>query len=88
MIAQDFARVGVLGSLQPGRARGYPSQEDSGSIAMPYGVATMCAHAGKSAPQADLRLRPWSDPTVRARGQRSLYWAQLLKKGKYLIESK
>ena len=52
MIAQDFARVRVLvrvlGSLTAGRARGYPSQEDSsargypsqedsGSIAMPYG---------------------------------------------------
>ena len=28
MIAQDFARVRVLGSLQPGSARGYPSQEE------------------------------------------------------------
>ena len=35
MIAQDFARVRVLGS---------------GSIAMPYGVATACAHAGIKCP--------------------------------------
>ena len=27
MIAQDFSRVSVLGSLQPGSARGHPSQE-------------------------------------------------------------
>ena len=39
MIAQDFSRVSVLGS---------------GSIATPYGVATMCAHAGKR----PARVRP------------------------------
>ena len=28
MIAQDFARVRVLGAFSPGSARGHPSQED------------------------------------------------------------
>ncbi len=49
MIAQDFARVGVLAS---------------GSIAVAYGAASTCAHAGKR--------------QARAR-QRSLYFAEVSK---------
>ena len=75
MIAQDFARVGVL---------------RSGSIATPYGVATMCAHAGKFIVphRRRLRLRPWPDPTVRGRGQRSLFPAGFWKYGITLLELK
>ena len=47
MIAQDFARVRVLGAFSRGARGGTPRTIKDGSIATPYGVATMCAHAGK-----------------------------------------
>ena len=47
MIAQDFARVRVLGAFSRGARWGIPRTIKDGSIAMPYGEATMCAHAGK-----------------------------------------
>ena len=63
MIAQDFSRVSVPGAFSRGARGGTPRKKTAarggtprkkrdGSIAMPYGVATMCAHAGKSAPRA------------------------------------
>ena len=47
MIAQDFARVRVLGAFSQGARGGTPRKKKDGSIAMPYGVASMCAHTGK-----------------------------------------
>ena len=58
MIAQDFARVSLLGAFSRGARGGTPRKKTAargdpprkkrdGSIAAPYGVATMCAHAGK-----------------------------------------
>ena len=47
MIAQDFARVRVLGAFSRGVRGETPRTIKDGSIATPYGVATMCAHAGK-----------------------------------------
>ena len=47
MIAQEFARVRVLGAFSRGARGGIPRTIKDGSIATPYGVATMCAHAGK-----------------------------------------
>ena len=73
MIAQDFARVRVLGAFSRG-ARGVPPRKKTaargvpprkrrdGSIATPYGVATMCTHAGKSAPQAAPSAPPVARP--------------------------
>ena len=84
MIAQDFARVRVLGAFSRGARGGTPRKKTAarggtprkktaarggtprkkrdGSIAMPYGVATMCAHAGKSAPQAAPSAPPVARP--------------------------
>ena len=75
MIAQDFARVRVLGAFSRGARGGlqHPSQEDrarggtprkkrDGSIATPYGVATMCTRAGKSALQAAPSVPPVARP--------------------------
>ena len=73
IIAQDFARARVLGAFSRGArggtprmktasARGHPSQEKSGSIAMPYGVASTGAHAGKSAPRAAPSAPPVARP--------------------------
>ena len=61
MIAQDFARVRVLGSLQPGSARGYPSQEDSSA----RGYPSQETEAGGKHSHA-----LWCSDHVRARGQK------------------
>ena len=91
MIAQDFARVRALGAFSRGARGGTPRKKTAarggtprkrrdGSIVMPYGVATMRAHAGNKVPhRRRFRLRPWPDPTVRGRGQRTLYPAGLPK---------
>ena len=52
MIAQDFARVRVLGAFSRGARGETPRKKGDGSIAVPYGVVSTCAHAGKSAPQS------------------------------------
>ena len=76
MIAQDFARVSVLGAFSRGARGGTPRKKQQregaalardGSIATPYGVATMCAHAGKSAPQA----APSAPPVARSHRARA-----------------
>ncbi len=111
MIAQDFARVRVLGAFSRGargapfakkqQREGHPSQKNSsargtlrkktaarggtprkkrdGSIAMPM-VWRPCARTRAKVPhRRRLRLRLWPDPTVRGRGQRTLYSAALQK---------
>ena len=56
MIAQDFFRVRVLGAFSRGARGATPRKKTEregpplASIAMPYGVATMCAHAGIKCP--------------------------------------
>ena len=63
MIAQDFAPVRVLGAVSRGARGGTPRKRGVGSIATPYGGASMCAHGGKSAPQA----APSASPVARPR---------------------
>ena len=62
MIAQDFSRVRVLGAFSRGARGGTPRKRRDGSIATPYGVATTCAQAGKSAPQAAPSAPPVARP--------------------------
>ena len=59
MIAQDFARVRVLGAFSRRARGGTPSQEIETEASTPYGVARALTRA--------------KVPTVRGRGQRSLY---------------
>ena len=50
MIAQDFARVRVRGAFSRGARGETPRKKGGGSIAVPYGVASTCAHAGIKCP--------------------------------------
>ena len=73
MILQDLPAC-VCSEPSAGEREGHPSHEDSsarghplakrrdGSIATPYGVATMCTHAGKSAPRAAPSAPPVARP--------------------------
>ena len=71
MIAQDFARVRVLGAFSRGARGGTPRKKRDGSIAMPYGVATMCAHAGTHAGKSAPRAEPKAPPVARPRRARA-----------------
>ena len=55
MIAQDFARVGVLGALSRGARGETPRKRRDTSIAVAYGAASMCVHAGKRPARARQR---------------------------------
>ena len=72
MVAQDFARVRVLGAFSRGARGETPRKKGDGSIAVPYGVVSTCAHAGKSAPQSVPSAPPVARPHRARARQRCL----------------
>ena len=98
MIAQDFSRVSVLGAFSRGARGGTPRKKDSSARGHPSQEKRRKPPSMVWRPRAltrekvphgrRLRLRPWPDPTVRGRGQRSLYPAGFSKYGINLLELK